>query len=151
MERFDMPETAKPIGIADFDAHFFQGTTVRVHYRHGVCWMVLADVCGVLGLQNPAQVALRLEADEKGITLSETPGGQQTMIIVGEAGVYRLITRSRKRIAKEFQRWIFHSVLPEIRRNGGYNIQNEAAPSLAGITAEGTVLAAMKIVSLHVV
>lgn len=44
----------------------------------------------------------------------------QAVNIVSEPGLYKLIMRSRKPEAKEFQRWVTHEVLPQIRRTGGY-------------------------------
>ncbi|NYI25815.1 anti-repressor protein [Aeriscardovia aeriphila] len=39
---------------------------------------------------------------------------------VSEAGLYKLIMRSRKENAKPFQRWVTHEVLPTIRKHGAY-------------------------------
>ena len=49
-----------------------------------------------------------------------TPGGNQEMTIVSEAGLYSLILRSRKPEAKAFKRWVTHEVLPSIRKTGAY-------------------------------
>ena len=46
--------------------------------------------------------------------------GGRAPLTVSEAGFYRLVLRSRKPVAKEFQRWVTHEVLPQIRRTGGY-------------------------------
>lgn len=42
------------------------------------------------------------------------------MLIVNEPGFYRLIFQSRKPEAKKFKCWVFHEVLPSIRKNGYY-------------------------------
>ena len=42
------------------------------------------------------------------------------MLTVTEPGLYRLIFKSRKSVAQKFQRWIFHEVLPAIRKTGSY-------------------------------
>ena len=47
-------------------------------------------------------------------------------LIVSEAGFYKLVLRSRKPVAKEFQRWVTHEVLPSIRKHGGYMAGQEA-------------------------
>jgi len=50
-------------------------------------------------------------------------GGQvREFKIVSESGLYTLIIRSRKPIAKPFQRWITREVLPSIRKTGSYSI-----------------------------
>lgn len=43
--------------------------------------------------------------------------------IISEPGLYKLIMRSRKPEAKEFQRWATHEVLPSIRKHGAYMTQ----------------------------
>lgn len=82
------------------------------------------DVCECLELTNTSQTLSYLDDDEKGITTNDTPGGQQEMSIVSEAGLYSLILRSRKPEAKAFKRWITHEVLPAIRKTGGYGQWN---------------------------
>ena len=39
---------------------------------------------------------------------------------VSESGLYTLIMRSNSALAKPFQRWVTHDVLPTIRRTGAY-------------------------------
>ena len=46
------------------------------------------------------------------------------MLTVTEAGLYRLIFKSRKPVAKRFQRWVFHEVLPAIRKSGSYSLNS---------------------------
>jgi hypothetical protein len=42
--------------------------------------------------------------------------------LIGEPGLYRLIFKSRTGRAEDFQRWVFHDVLPAIRKTGRYEI-----------------------------
>jgi len=62
----------------------------------------------------------RLDADEKGVALTDTLGGKQEMSIVNELGLYTLVLGSRKQEAKAFKRWITHEVIPTIRKHGAY-------------------------------
>lgn len=94
--------------------------TVRVVDVNGEPWFVARDVCECLELGNPRTSIALLDEDEKGVHTMDTPGGQQEMSIVSEAGLYSLILRSRKPEAKAFKRWITHEVLPAIRRHGAY-------------------------------
>jgi prophage antirepressor-like protein len=41
--------------------------------------------------------------NEKGVGLTDTPGGKQEIIFLTEHGLYRLLGRSRKPIAHKFQ------------------------------------------------
>ena len=105
-------------GINIFEREEFG--TVRVVDVNGEPWFVAKDVCECLELGNPRTSIALLDEDEKGVHTMDTPGGQQEMSIVSEAGLYSLILRSRKPEAKAFKRWITHEVLPSIRRTGQY-------------------------------
>lgn len=105
-------------GIKIFEAEAFG--QVRVVDVDGEPWFVAKDVCECLELGNPRTSIALLDEDEKGVHTMDTPGGQQEMSIVSEAGLYSLILRSRKPEAKAFKRWITHEVLPSIRKTGQY-------------------------------
>lgn len=104
---------------------------VRVVMKDGVPWFVAADVCRVLELGNPSQALSRLDDDEKGITTIDTPGGEQSMLIVNESGLYALVFTSRKENAKKFRKWVTSEVLPRIRKTGGYSIAQPPTAPLA--------------------
>ena len=76
-------------------------------------------VAGLLAI-NLRSGIVRLDADERGVCLINTPSGEQEMTIINEPGLYSLILRSRKAEAKAFKRWITHDVLPSIRKTGAY-------------------------------
>lgn len=90
----------------------------------GEPWFVAKDVCDILGLGTEH---LRRDLDEDEVTEATNlpnwqvgTNGGRTPLIINEPGLYKLIMRSRKPEAKEFQRWVTHEVLPSIRRTGGY-------------------------------
>jgi prophage antirepressor-like protein len=83
---------------------------------------VAQDVCVVLGIQRTSDAISSFDNDEKGTVIIRTPGGEQQMLTVTEPGLYRLIFKSRKTVAKRFQRWVFHEVLPSIRKKGSYTL-----------------------------
>lgn len=63
-----------------------------------------------------------------------TAGGEQEVLTVTEPGLYRLIFKSRKEVAKRFQRWIFHEVIPSIRKTSSYSISTATpSPSLLSV------------------
>jgi len=49
------------------------------------------DVCQILELAKPHQAMDRLDDDERGTCIVGTPGGPQEMVVITEAGVYRLV------------------------------------------------------------
>lgn len=86
----------------------------------GAPWFVAADVCRVLGLLNTTAALYHLAQDEKGLNQIETLGGMQMLRTVSEPGLFRLVMRSDKPIARPFQDWVVREVLPAIRKTGGY-------------------------------
>lgn len=104
------------------------GLSVRVILRDGEPWWVGRDVCAVLRLANVSQALGRLDEDERGVCLVETPGGDQRLIVINEPGLYSLILRSDKAVAKTFKRWVTHDVLPEIRKTGAFAAPVPPAP-----------------------
>lgn len=83
---------------------------------------IAADVCQCLDLNDTSKALNSLESDEKGTRIVRTLGGEQLMLTVTEPGLYCLIFKSRKSVAKRFKRWVFHEVLPAIRKTGEYRI-----------------------------
>lgn len=117
--------------ITDFA---FEGQPIRIHLVDGEPWWILTDACKALDLSTPSRVAERLEGSEiKAMTLTHTlieqgfsdatPGTQ--LLIVSEPGLYRVVIRSDKPEARRFQHWLFHEVLPELRRTGSYSLNPE--------------------------
>lgn len=87
----------------------------------GEPWFVAKDVCDILGIKNNRDsISKILDDDEKGVEKADTPGGVQEIGIVNESGLYSLIMRSNKPMAKVFRKWVTSEVLPSIRRNGFY-------------------------------
>lgn len=115
----------------------FKGHKVRtLTFETGQTWWVLKDVCEVLGIRNATDVAKRLDQDE--VTRFNLGGLSGQANIVNETGLYRIILRSDKPEAKEFQRWVTHDVLPSIRVHGGYMLGQEH------MTPEQMALASMR-------
>lgn len=93
---------------------------IRTVVINGEPWFVAADVCRALEISNSRDAVQRLDEDEKGVVLTDTRGGQQSMTAINEPGLYVLVLGSRKPESKEFKRWITHDVIPTIRKTGGY-------------------------------
>lgn len=109
--------------IQKFD---FKGSSLRtLTDEAGEPWFVAKDVCDILGMSNPSMAVTALDKDEVAQIdpkdyLGSENRSNQAVNIVSEPGLYKLIMRSRKPEAKEFQRWVTHKVLPQIRKTGGY-------------------------------
>ena len=101
----------------------FKGALLRtLTDEAGEPWFVAKDVCDILELNNITEALRPLDDDEKtNFRNSEVAqSGGRAPLIISEPGLYKLIMRSRKPEAKEFQRWVTHEVLPQIRKTGGY-------------------------------
>lgn len=106
--------------IQQFD---FRGASLRtLTDKAGEPWFVAKDVCDILELGNTTNALRALDEDEKTnfTNCNVAQNGGRAPLIISEPGLYKLIMRSRKPEAKEFQRWVTHEVLPQIRRTGGY-------------------------------
>lgn len=127
--------------IQKFD---FKGAPLRtLTDKAGEPWFIAKDVCDILGMSNPSMAVTALDKDEVAQIdpkdyLGSENRSNQAVNIVSEPGLYKLIMRSRKPEAKEFQRWVTHEVLPSIRKHGGYMAGQER------MTPEQMALASMR-------
>lgn len=107
--------------MADITPFNFGTHAVRVITRDNQPWFAAVDVCNALGYRNSRKaVADHLDDDERGVTTSDTLGGNQQLTIISESGLYALVLRSRKPEARKFAKWVTSEVLPSIRQTGGY-------------------------------
>lgn len=109
----------------------FRGATVRTVLRNGEPWWVAPDVAAVLEIGRTHDAVRSLDDDEKGTETIRTPGGEQTITVINEPGLYSLILRSRKPEAKAFKRWVTHEVIPSIRKTGSYSVAAVSRKELA--------------------
>ena len=98
--------------------------TVRTVEINGEPWLVGKDVAETLGYSNP-QKAIRDHVDEEDRTVNESFTVNGTMAtLINESGLYALVFRSKLPWAKKFQHWVTSEVLPSIRKNGMYAIDD---------------------------
>ena len=107
------------IQISTFD---FKSNPVRIELIDNEPFFCLADVCSVLNIKNSRRVGADMLAP-KGVrkTYTLTNGGHQEITFINEPNLYRIIFRSNKAEAVEFQNWVFEEVLPQIRKTGSYS------------------------------
>lgn len=112
----------------------FDAFQVRAVVSGGEIWFAANDVCAVLDIANHKDAVSRLAEDERlGVGITDPHGRKQLTTVVTEPGLYRLIFTSRKPEAERFKRWVFHDVLPTVRKTGGYN-QTKNIPGLATLS-----------------
>ena len=105
-------------------AYAFDVSAVRALAVDGEPWFVATDLAGILGYRDAANMVRILDDDEKGTHLVSTLGGDQSLSIVSESGLYHAIFKSRRPEAQRFRKWVTSEVLPEIRKTGRF----EASP-----------------------
>lgn len=107
----------------------FEGRNVRLVEKQGETWFFATDVARELGYSSAKDLTRTLDDDEKGGHIVPTLGGDQEISVISEPGLYRAIIQRRANKKHDasltakierFQRWVFHDVLPSIRRFGVY-------------------------------
>ena len=82
-------------------------------------WAIGNDIAAALGYQDVSD-ALKTYVDDDDRKMSDTliPGGEDKQIIVNESGIYTLILSSTLPGARRFKRWMTSSILPTLRGTG---------------------------------
>ena len=105
------------------NAEFGQIRTCTVD---GETYFVGKDVASALGYTNP-QKAIRDHIDEEdklGERIVQS-GQNRQVVVINESGLYALILSSKLESARRFKRWVTSEVLPAIRQNGRYELQQQ--------------------------
>ena len=102
------------------------GHSIRFVERSGEWWAVAQDVCEALGLKQVTRAMSSLKNVQQynvgDLTNSKVSSNgvrnMQTMNIIGEKDIYRLIFKSRKPEAEAFQDWVYETIR-ELRKASG--------------------------------
>jgi prophage antirepressor-like protein len=116
------------LAIQPVSFSFQESHDVRIQVIAGEPWFCLKDVCDILSVAVASPS--RFQMDMKGVTKNVIPtdGGRQQLTFVNEPNLYRVIFRSNKPEAKQFQDWVFNDVLPTIRKTGSYQQKPTSEP-----------------------
>lgn len=102
--------------------------TVRTLDDNGVILFAATDVAKILGYSNPYDAISRhckgvvkhegvsQTTNQHGVTTNQTV----EMSFIPESDLYRLVFGSKLPTAEKFTDWVTETVLPSIRKNGGY-------------------------------
>ncbi|MCF5179636.1 phage antirepressor protein [Pseudomonas syringae] len=112
----------------------FETKEVRTLLINDQPWFVANDVSEVLLYSEASAMTRHLDDDEKGLSIVQTLGGEQEMLVINESGLYSAILRSRKAEAKRFKKWVTAEVLPAIRQAGRYEEHAGRMATLIGQT-----------------
>lgn len=89
--------------------------------EHNNPLFIAKDICSVLEIKNVPDAMLKLDDDEKLMSVLPIAGQNRQVNLITESGLYSLIIRSNKPEAKVFKKWITSEVLPSIRKQ--YSIE----------------------------
>jgi len=101
--------------------------SVRTVLIDGEMWFVGKDVAEILGYSNTRDALARHvdNEDKTTVMIPDTGSNYKSQaVIINESGLYSLILLSKLPKAKEFKRWVTSTILPTIRKTGGY-VANE--------------------------
>ena len=74
----------------------FSGQDVRIITINDELWFVGKDVADILGYSNSRKaLSDHVDDEDKGVTKSDTLGGNQNITIINESGLYSLILKSK--------------------------------------------------------
>ena len=111
--------------MSDLQIFNFNSNPVRVELFDNQPHFCLLDVCEIFEIQNSRRVQSQM-LDPQGVRLAyilAKDEKQRRTAFINEPNLYRIIFRSEKAIAKNFQNWVFEEVLPQIRKTGKYQLQ----------------------------
>ena len=86
---------------------------------------VVKDICKILGLSNVTEVLRNIPEKCKSLVSLQPRNATnfQTTSVVNGAGLYKIIMRCNKPVAKPFQDFVCEKILPSIRNTGEYKYQ----------------------------
>lgn len=111
--------------MSDLQIFNFNSNPVRVELFDNQPHFCLLDVCEIFEIKNSRRVQSQM-LDPQGVRLAyilAKDKKQRRTAFINEPNLYRIIFRSEKPIAKNFQNWVFEEVLPQIRKTGKYQLQ----------------------------
>ena len=100
----------------------FNEKTIRTLKLDKETWFVAKDICSILELTNITRSLSNIPENQRGITLIKSSGGNQNFLTIAEQAMYKLVMKSNKPIAQQFQDYVCREILPSIRKSGRYKL-----------------------------
>ncbi len=96
---------------------------IRVEVINGEPWFVAKDLAKALNITWSGHTLDQIPEGWKGMVKFNTPGGNQDLTVISEAGLYKLAFRCQSsEVADKFTNWVASEVLPSIRKTGRYEV-----------------------------
>lgn len=96
---------------------------IKALNENGKPWFIGKEIAEKLGYSNTRDA---LKRHCKGVAKYDilTNGGYQTVSVISEGDLYRLIIKSKLPESQKFEEWVMDEVLPSIRKDGYYLTKN---------------------------
>jgi prophage antirepressor-like protein len=99
-------------------------TEITIKGTHDKPLFRASDIGAVLEMGNIRTSIVDFDSSEKVVQVMDSLGGAQHVTFLTAKGLYKILFRSRKPIAEQFQNWVC-DVIEEIRLNGEYKLQQQ--------------------------
>jgi prophage antirepressor-like protein len=104
--------------------------------KSNIIWFRLADITNILKYKSRKDV-IRDMIDKKYKkslrnidTNQEVDRTQENTVYITESGLYKLLFKSRMKIAEQFQEWLVEDALPKLRQYGKYEVDKKTKAKL---------------------
>ena len=113
---------------------------VRVVMIEGEPWFVGKDVAKALGYKKPENAVKQHVPDKYKLSHQIGDSGQKRNVtLINEAGMYKLVMRSKLESAEKFSDWVCGDVLILIRKTGSYSLnKNDRDPLAVALSVDET-------------
>lgn len=98
---------------------------IRVKVFNENLWFAAKDVAKALNISWSSATLAQIPEEWKGMMNFITPGGEQQLTVISEAGMYKLAFRCQSsERADKFTNWVAGEVLPTLRKTGRYELSS---------------------------
>lgn len=97
----------------------WNGHTIRFVKKDGEWWAVAKDIAKAMSYRDADNALKKMKSKYIGTYKVSTNKGSREVAILNEKGIYRLIMRSNKPEAEEFQDFVYETI-KELREAAGY-------------------------------
>ena len=111
---------------------------IRVKVFNENLWFVAKDVAKALNISWSSATLAQIPEEWKGMMKFITPGGEQQLTVISEAGMYKLAFRCQSsERADKFTNWVAGEVLPSLRKTGRYELKPQKRGVVRKTRGEG--------------
>ena len=98
---------------------------------NNIIWFQLADITNILNYKSRKDVIKGMidkkyrKALRNIDTTQEIDRKQPNTVYITESGLYKLVIKSKMKVAEKFQEWLIEDALPKLRKYGNYEVDKK--------------------------